>query len=53
MKSKIDKLEVDKLAPVPAELKKISDAANIEVIKKDVYDELVTRVNATDTSGLC
>ena len=34
LKSKVDKLEVDKLLPVPADLSKLSD-----VIKNDVVKE--------------
>ena len=33
MKSKVDKLDVDKLVPVPLDLSKLSD-----VVKKDLYN---------------
>ena len=55
LKSKVDKLDVDKLKPVSGDLKKLSDVVEKEVVKKDVYDELVKKVNAiqtTDTSDL-
>ena len=40
-KIKGDKLDVDKLQPVLADLRKLSDVVDKEVVKKDVYDELV------------
>ena len=38
MKSKVDKLDVDKLVPVPLNLCKLSDAVKSDVVKKDVYN---------------
>ena len=38
MKSKIDKLDVDKLVPVPVDLSKLSDVVKNNVVKKDVYN---------------
>ena len=38
MKSKVDKLDVDKLVPVPVDLSKLSDVVKNDVIKKDVYN---------------
>ena len=37
-KSKIDKLDVDKIVPVPIDLSKVSDVVRIDVVKKDVYN---------------
>ena len=45
------KTEVDKLAPVPIDLSKLSNVVKNDVVKKDVYNKLVTKVNAIDTSG--
>ena len=36
MKNKVDKLDVDKLIPDPADLSKLSDAAKTDVVKRDV-----------------
>ena len=36
--------------PVPVELSKLSDVVK-HVVKKDVYDKLVAKVNDIDTSG--
>ena len=37
MKSKVDKLDIDKLVPVPVDLSKLSDVVKY-VVKKDVYN---------------
>ena len=44
------KTEVDKLVPVPVDLSKLSNVVKNDVVKKDVYNKLVTKVNAIDTS---
>ena len=49
MKSEVDKYDVDKLVPVPSDLSKLSDVGNNEVIKKNVYNELVKNINAIKT----
>ena len=51
LESKVDKTDVDKLVPVPVDLSKLSDVVKNHVVKKDVYDKLITKVNSTDTSG--
>ena len=38
MKSKVDKLDVDKLLPVHVDLKKLSDVVKNDVVKKDAYN---------------
>ena len=55
MKTKVDKLDVDKLVTVPVDLSKLIDVVKNDVVKKTEYDELRKKVNAiqsTDTSGL-
>ena len=55
MKSKVSKLDVDKLALVPVNLSKLSDGVKNDVVKKSEYDELVKKViniKTTDTSYL-
>ena len=37
--------------PVPVDLSKLSGAVKNNVVKKDVYDKLVAKVNNIDTSG--
>ena len=51
LKNEIDKLDVDKFAPVPVDLSKSRDAVKSDVVKKTVYDKLVAKVNSIDTSG--
>ena len=41
----------DKLAPVPADLSKLSDVVKNEVVKETVYDKLVAKVNSIDISA--
>ena len=50
LKNKVDKLDIDKLAPVPVDLSKLSDVVNNDVIKKGEYKKLVNKVNNIDTS---
>ena len=55
MKSKVDKLDVDKLFPVLADLSKLSNVVKNDVTKKTEYDLLVEKVNViqtTETSNL-
>ena len=49
LKTEVDKLDSTKLVPVPVDLSKLSDVKN-DVVKNDVYNKLVTKVNAIDTS---
>ena len=37
--------------PVPLDFSKLSNVGKNEVVKKTVYDKLVTKVNIIDTSG--
>ena len=50
LKTEVDKLDIDKLAPVPADLSKLSDVAKNDVVKTTVYDKLVAKVNAISPS---
>ena len=55
LESKLDKLYVDKLVPVPRDLSKLSDVVKNDAVIKAEYDQLVKKVNAiqsTDTSNL-
>ena len=47
MKCKVNKLNVDKVQPVPVNSKKLRDVVEKVVVKKDLYDELVKKINAT------
>ena len=50
LKSEVDKLDIDKLAPVPVDLSKLSDVLKNDVVKNTVYDKLVAKVDNIDTS---
>ena len=51
LKTEVDKLDIDKLVPVPVDLSKLSDIVKIDVVKKDVYNKLVAKVDNIITSG--
>ena len=50
LKTEVDKLDIDKLVPVPADLNKLSNVVKNDVVQKTVYDQLVAKVNNIDTS---
>ena len=51
LKAEVDKIDIDKLKTVPIDLSKLSNVAKNKIVKKTVYDKLVTKVNNIDTSG--
>ena len=51
LKTEVDKLDIDKLVPVPVDLSKLSDVVKNFVVKKAVYDKLFAKVNSIDTSA--
>ena len=51
LKTEVDKLDIEKLVPVPVDLRKLSDVVKNDAVKKTVYDKLVTKVNSIDTSA--
>ena len=50
LKTEVDKLGIDKLAPIPVDLSKLSDVVKNNVVKNAVYDQLATKVNNIDTN---
>ena len=44
MKNKVDKLNVDKLLPVPVDLSKLGDVVKNDVVKKDVYNVKIKNI---------
>ena len=50
LKTEVDKLDIDKLIPVPNGLAKLSNVVKNDVVKKAVYDKLVAKVNNIDTT---
>ena len=51
LKSEVDKLDIDKLVPVPTDLSKLSNVVKNDV-KKAVYNKLVAKVDNIDTSDI-
>ena len=51
LKTEVDKLDINKLVLVPADLSKLSDVVKNDVVKKTVYDKLVAKINSIDTSA--
>ena len=50
LRTKVDKLDIHKLEPVPVDLSKLSDVVKSDVVKKTVYDKLFAEVNNIDIS---
>ena len=50
LKAEVDKLDIDKLVPVPVDLNKPCDVVQNDNVKKTVYNKLVAKVNAIDTN---
>ena len=44
LKSKVDKLDIDKLVPVPVDLSKLSNVVKNDVVKKDVYNAEIKNI---------
>ena len=51
LKTEVDKLDIDTVVPVPVDLSKLSDLVKHVVVKKDVYNKLVAKVDNTNTRG--
>ena len=49
LKTEVEKLDIDKLAPVPVDFSRLSDVVKND-LKKAVYDKLAAKVNSIDTS---
>ena len=52
VKSEVDKLEIDKLKPVPTDFSKLSNVVTHDVVKKVDYNKLANKVDNIDTSDL-
>ena len=50
LKTEVDKLDIDKLVPIPVDLSKLSDVVKNDVVKKTVCNKLVSKVDNIDTS---
>ena len=52
LKTEVDKLDIDKLVPVPVHLGKQSDVVKDDVAKETDYNKLVTKVNAIPLNNI-
>ena len=52
LKTEVEKLDIDKLTPVPNDLAKLSNIVKNDVVKNTGYDKLVGKVGNIDTTGL-
>ena len=52
LKTEVDKLDIDKLVPIPVDLSKLGDVVKNDVVKKTVHNKLVAKVDNIDTSNL-
>ena len=50
LKTEVDKLDIDKLVPVPTDLSKLSNVVKNDVVKKAAYNKLVAKVDNIDTT---
>ena len=50
LKTEVDKLDIDKLVPVPVDFSKLSDVVRNDVVKKTAHDKLVAKVDNIDTN---
>ena len=51
LKTEVDKLDIDKLTPVPDDLPKLSNVVKNDVVEKTKYDKLIAKVNVIDTTN--
>ena len=52
VKTEVDKLDIDKLVPVPTDLSKLNNVVKNDVVKKSVYNKLVAKVNAIPLNNI-
>ena len=50
LKTEVDKLDIDKLKPLPDDVSKLSNVVTNEVVKKTEYDKLFAKVDNIDAS---
>ena len=49
LKNEVDKVDIDKVSPVPNDLAKLSNVVKNDVVKKTEYNKLVRKVDNIDT----
>ena len=51
LQTEVDKLDIDKLVPIPINLRKLSDVVKNDFVKNTEYNKLVTKVDNTDATN--
>ena len=51
LKTEVNNVDIDKLAPVPVNISKLSDVVKNGVVKETEYDRLVAKINTVDSIG--
>ena len=51
LKTKVDKLDIDKLTPAANDIAKLINVVKNDIVKKTVYDKLLAKVNNIETTG--
>ena len=51
LKAEVEKLDIDKLLPIPVDLSKLADVVKNDVVKKTEYNKLVAKVDNIDTTN--
>ena len=51
LKTKVDKIDADKLKTVPVDLAKLSNVVKNDIVKKTEYNSLKAKVHSIDTTN--
>ena len=51
LKTEVNKLDIDKLAAIPVDFRKLSDVVKNDVVKKIEYNKLVTKVDSINATN--
>ena len=52
LKTEVDKLDINRLVPIPVDLSQLSDVVKNDVVKETVYNRLVAKVNAVPSINI-
>ena len=51
LKTEVDKIDAEKLKTVPVDLAKLSNVVKDDVVKKNKYNKLITKIDNIDTTN--
>ena len=52
LKTEVDKLDINRLVPIPVDLSQLSDVVKNDVVKETVHNRLVAKVNAVPSISI-